>query len=90
MQISPEQAKRNGATVGGSVLAVIVIFATCIFPPVGILVAIVFGIIGICKLSIRSQSRRAAAEHQVRIRQFYDRCDQQQVSATWTNPGWRP
>lgn len=73
---------------GGHVAtAIVVVFTTAIFPPLGIFVAFIAGLVLAVKALNRRERRKLDRLHAARMRQFYVRAADQQ--APITNPGWR-
>lgn len=80
---------RVGMTGGISIGAGVTLFALCAFPPLGFMVGAVLAGVLINHLAQRNHQRKLRAGHNQRIEVFYERGDQQAISQTWSNPGWR-
>lgn len=84
-----KQPGNVGVTGGIAIGAGVTLFALITFPPMGIIVGLVFAGIVFARWDEHRHQARKRAAHQQRIQTFYERGDQRVIDQSWSNPGWR-
>jgi flagellar biosynthesis component FlhA len=71
------------------ILAVPTVFAMVLCPPVGLVLALIGGLILFAKWDKRRERRRAASQHELEMQAYHQRRAAREACERWTNPGWR-
>ena len=78
----------RGMTGSVAIVITLSLFALITFPPLGLVVGFVGGLVLLAKWTNRRERIRSEQAHRARMDQFY--FEQSWQNRDYTNPGWRP